>query len=921
MHQTHASHTTEELSLLEALGFSVVDKMENITEYKLVANGLTVLLSPLAGRHTLCLAVHYRVGSRNEGAGYTGSTHFLEHMMFKGTPSHNPANGTGFFQVVEPKGHLNAFTSMDHTCYWQVTRSAHLPLLLTMEADRMHNLLLRAEDHQSEMVVVRNERERSESSPHSIMVENVFSTAFREHPYHNPVIGFTSDVEGVPLSRLRRFYDDFYHPGNATLILHGGFDRIEALRQISETFGKVPPNLVPAPELYTTESPQAGERRFEIVRQGLQSWVTIAFHVPNSAHPDTYALEVIAAVLGRGSDRSSRLSKRMVARGLCSSANAWCTSLRDPGLFFLSAIPAATARTSEVEAKLLAELERLQNRPLSKRELARVKEQNRTATILGATSIHAQTMSIEAAHAAVDWRWGVTYDKHLDAVTPDDVQRVARLYFRKENRTVGTLVPRAASSGTTAAQGVVTQATPVVETAPRTQPAQVATIDRELLKWPIIATTTARTSLPTPEENELSHQEFVLPNGLRLLVKERPDSRTVSVNLRMEAGTAHNNARQLTPYVASSMLLSGSAGFSRDTVADSLAKMGLAGHNFNATRFSTNFGATVKKRDLRRLFSILGDALQHPNFDMPSLVETKNRFESRLKLNACDPHPVATTILHRALYDETSVYWMKDYDGRLQELAALGRAPVAAFHDRHFRPERTHIAIVGGIKTADALALVTKFFGTWQQHPAPYNGIIELTEGVELPPKRRIDVRMPDQTSAVILFGKSSGLSRKSPDYVAAQVANEILGNDPVGSRLGTIVRDRAGLTYGVGTGYSDLPHPWGTWRLDLTTNPENVERAIALVEMTVQDYLDRGISESELAKSVENRLEHYLVNLEDDQFAAGTLVNCSFHGMPVERIYQELRAYRNVTPQEVQAAAQRLLGLNDALTIVAGAF
>src|SRR5215468_2939835 len=242
------------------MAFTKITEYDGITEYKLNSNNLKLLLAPRRAAPVVTFMVLYRVGSRNEAVGHTGSTHLLEHMLFKGTPTYNKHNGTQIASVLQRQGGVfNADTWFDRTRYYEMLPSDQLGLAVHLEADRMRNSFIADEDRQSEMTVVRNELERGENDPARILDERVWSAAFREHPYHHPTIGWRSDVEGVPTSRLKEFYDTYYYPNNATAIVVGDFDEAAALGLIEKHFGHIPASPNQIPPMYTVEPEQEGE--------------------------------------------------------------------------------------------------------------------------------------------------------------------------------------------------------------------------------------------------------------------------------------------------------------------------------------------------------------------------------------------------------------------------------------------------------------------------------------------------------------------------------------------------------------------------------------------------------------------------------------------------------------------------------------
>jgi zinc protease len=445
-------------------GINFVAEGEGIREYRL-ANNLKALLveNRVAPVATVC--VLYKVGSRNEAVGYTGSTHLLEHMMFKGTPTFNKDRNTQIAATLQKIGaDFNATTWYDRTNYFETVPSDKVELAIRLEADRMRNSFIADADRQSEMTVVRNELERGQNEPSMVLDEAVYATAFREHPYHHPTIGWRADVENVPTARLKAFYDTFYHPNNATVIVVGDFERAATLELINENFGAFSAPEEAIPEVYTDEPQQQGERRLTIRRAGELALVQIAFHTPavlgqlnvlsnaelaaRAANPpaenDIYPLVVLSALLSNGV--TSRLYQALVETELAVSVTSNCDQFRDPGLFNVYATVSPAAAPSEVEAAILSELERVAAEDLPDAEVEKAKQQimAQVAYNRDGTSDIASQMS--EAEAVADWRFYKDYAVNIARVTAPDVRRVARSYFTEDNRTVGYFIPKATAA-------------------------------------------------------------------------------------------------------------------------------------------------------------------------------------------------------------------------------------------------------------------------------------------------------------------------------------------------------------------------------------------------------------------------------------------------------------------------------------------
>jgi zinc protease len=414
---------------------------EGITEYRLENNGLKVLLVPQRAAPVVALMVVYRVGSRNEAVGNTGATHLLEHMLFKGTPTYNKKSGTQIAAVLQKHGAVfNADTWVDRTRYYEMLPSDKLELAMHLEADRMRNSFIADEDRQLEMTVVRNEMERGENDPGRILDERVWAMAFREHPYHHPTIGWRSDVEGIPTSQLKAFYDTYYHPNNATLIIVGDFEEEEVLRLTGTHFGGIAPSARPIPPMYTVEPPQQGEVRFVLRRAGQLGLVEMAWHTPEATHPDAAALTVLDHVLSAGV--TSRLYQGLIETQLAVDVSAQTYQFLDPGLFTIDLTLAPGISHAAAEEATHQVIEQLKREPIPERELEKVKNMVRTQMIYLRDSPFGVVSVLGESEAVADWKLYVDLPRNVAAVTSEDLQRVVRTYFVEDQRTVGYFIPK-----------------------------------------------------------------------------------------------------------------------------------------------------------------------------------------------------------------------------------------------------------------------------------------------------------------------------------------------------------------------------------------------------------------------------------------------------------------------------------------------
>ncbi|MDR1790037.1 MAG: insulinase family protein [Opitutaceae bacterium] len=422
--------------------FDFVRTLAGISEYTLRANGLQVLVMPDHSAPVATLMVTYRVGSRNEVTGTTGATHLLEHLMFKGTPAHNRDDGTSIDQFLERTGaRYNATTWMDRTNYFATLGKQHLPRLAEIEADRMRNLWLRESDRRPEMTVVRNEFEIGENNPVQALDKEVSAAAYIAHPYHHSTIGWRSDIENVPIEKLREFYNTFYWPDNATVTLIGDLSVGDALALVKTHFSNIPRAPKPIPQIYTTEPPQTGPRRVVLKRAGQLGVVAIAHKTPAATHPDMPALAVLDAILADG--KTSRLYRALTDKNIVTSAETDLGFHRDPSLHttFLSLAPNIPHQTAETAA--LAEIARLKTEGVTPEEVRDAINRHLTASAYARDGSYAIASTLNEHIAAGDWTLYATFDESLKTVTPADVQRVARTYFNEDKSTTGWFIPLA----------------------------------------------------------------------------------------------------------------------------------------------------------------------------------------------------------------------------------------------------------------------------------------------------------------------------------------------------------------------------------------------------------------------------------------------------------------------------------------------
>ena len=421
--------------------FNQIKESGGITEYQHKKNGLTVLFLENHNAPVITFMVTYRVGSRNEAIGHTGSTHLLEHLMFKGSEQFNKEEGTAIWKVLQDVGAtINATTWFDRTNYFELLPKEHLPQAVKIEADRMRSAFIRDDDRKSEMTVVRNEFERGENDPWEALDKNIWATAYQAHPYHHSTIGWRSDIENVPTERLKEFYDTFYWPNNATVTVIGDFDKAKTLVLLDQKFGSISRSPHTIPEMYTTEPIQEGPRRITVKRAGEMPIIGIAHKIPEGTNKDIYALQILGRILGYG--KTSRFYKRFIDTGLAADVNVWSYPLHDNGLFITYLFIAGDDSCEDVEKEILDEYAKIISDGVDVEELQRAKSQINAQTAFTRDGTYSVASNLNEAIALGDWTYYTTFLKKVKNVSIDDIRRVANTYLKEDQSTTGFFIPK-----------------------------------------------------------------------------------------------------------------------------------------------------------------------------------------------------------------------------------------------------------------------------------------------------------------------------------------------------------------------------------------------------------------------------------------------------------------------------------------------
>ncbi|MFH1085334.1 MAG: pitrilysin family protein [Chloroflexota bacterium] len=797
-------------------------------------NGLDILLQETHAAPVISTWLWYRVGSRHEVEGHTGLSHWVEHMLFKG--SREFPKGAIMRAVDRLGGYVNAMTSQDFTAYYATLPNDRAELALRIEADRMTTALFDPQEVEAERTVIIAEREGQENEPEEVLAEEMAAAAFRVHPYHHQTIGWKEDLQAITREQLYAHYRRYYAPNNAVLVVAGDFATDAYLDLIRECFGPIPAGDVP-PSAARQEPPQRGERRVSLRMPGSAPLVRVSYHTPPVSQADYIPLVVRAAVrsggkacvaLGDSLARRARLYRALVETQLASAVGSHYYASLDPYLLTLSATVRDGREPAAVEEALLEQITLLAREPATARELAVAIRQTQAQFAYSSESVTSQALTLGML-AMVDHhqRMGSVLGE-LAAVTPEDVLRVAQTYLTEDNRIVGRYLP-SEEGGTEApeAEGEV---------------AMLCRRPRPLARQTLCyyAAPTAARGAATVGPETVTRQ--VLANGMTVLIQENHASPTVTINASLHAGAAHERDEQagLAAYTAS-LLRRGTQRHSYQELNLILDSVG-AEASFSAGHEDMGFGGDALAEDLPLLLDHLAEIVTTPTFPEEELAKLRGQYLTHLTVLESDTGYRCDQALMAALYPSGHPL-ARSVLGQRETQMRLTRADILGFYAAHYHPKTLILSVVGAVEAGAVLERLDRTLGRWQVAGEPARRRIppaEMPAGV-----RREVVHLPAKSQVDLAWGVV-GMPRVSPDYYPAMLANIVMGRLGLAGRLGDSIRDAQGLAYYVTSSLhaSHGPHPW---KIVAGVHPDNVERAAASILAEVQRLRDGGVSDEEL--------------------------------------------------------------------------
>ena len=886
----------------------------NVRRTKL-ANGMTVLTKEVHTKPIVSCIIWYRVGSRNEELGQTGKSHFLEHMMFKGTEKF----GKGAIDLITLRngGANNAFTSNDFTAYYFNFASDRWETALEIEASRMRETLFDEKEFESEKSVVIEELQIGLDSPWGALSQEVDAAAFKQHPYHNPIVGWIQDLKDATAADMKAYYDKWYHPRNATLVLVGDFDTDKAMAKIHGLFESIPAGPEP-PAMLIREEPQRGERRVVVKKETTAERLTIAYHAPEVAHPDSYPLQVISTLLSTG--KTSRLYQRLQEKDeSVTMAGASYDESTDATLFLIRAEIKPGHTLAEVEQSIFDEIEKLKSTPVAYDELNKARQLIEARFILGNEELSNQGILLGLFETIDRYEYLSDYLDRIKAVTAEEIQMAAKKYLHEDNRTIGHLItvkPDADLHGSDSSLdeehlGVF----PDVTVAERLFGKGAAADLLRKARFRVDSKSNSLVAEGTAGETKVDVERLVLPNGLVVLLSENDTIPGVSINLVVNAGSRYESDDKAgVASMLGEMMDEGTTSRSAHEIAIAIESVG-GSLVTSGGYMQSGINATVLSKDIALAMELLSDVLLNPTFPEDRVRQKIDKRVAQIKSRQDQPRVVAADNFSEIIYAGHPSH--RPSIGYESTVANLTRSDIADFYHRYYVPNNSMLAIVGEFDRDKLIDLINEKLGGWKSKKDFVLPVI----GEPVRQKEPITRSIYMDKSQVNIYVGHLGIKRNNPDFYALLVLDTILGSSPgFTSRIPRILRDEQGLAYSVISNVtSSASLDPGRFFAYIGTSPENTTRAIEGLKHEIQRIVADPVEQHELDDAKSYLTGSFVFEFETNSSIAGFLIQAETFGLGFDYLSKYPEFINKVSIEDVHRVAQKYIDPVNMTTVIAG--
>ncbi len=765
----------------------------------------------------------------------------------------------------------------------------------------MVNSYIKGEDLESEMTVVRNEFERGENNPFRILMQRMFSGAYEWHNYGRTTIGNRSDIERVPIDRLKAFYRKFYRPDNIMVVVAGRFDVDDTLKKLEHYFGQLRAPETPLDKTYTTEPAQDGERTVVLRRVGTTQLVSVGYHIPSGPTPEYAALHMLYYIFG--TEPSGRLHKSLVETHLAEQSYSSSIPLHDPGLIMFGAQLNKDASIESARQTLIETVENVADAPITDEEVKRAKSEFLKQRELHATEPTGIAIELSEWAAQGDWRLYFLFRDNMEKLTAQDCTAAAAKYLTRNNRTVGLFIPSEKS------ERVEMPTRPDLQELLADYKGRGEVEQGEQLS-------------PDPNVIESRTTRGQLSNGLRTAwLPKKTRGKKVNIVINLRYGTEEEiqpllTATQFMPQ----LLLHGTSKRSRQELKDRFDEL-TATVSADSSPGLLSVSIETKRESLTEVLPLVGEMLREPAFPPEEFELLRRQQIGGTEAMLTNPQALAQIKVERTLapFDKDNVRYVPTLSERIDRFKALSNDQIKQLHSRLVNGTHGEIVAVGDFDPAQLTQMCEKAFSDWESDVAYKRIAREAQSQVD---GYFEEVNTPDKENAVCIGQIQFPMRDNDADFPALKLGVRILGGGAISSRLGKRIRDDEGLSYTVAAQLRI--HPIDS-RAQLyffaISNPSKMEKTIRLIREVTLNLLAEGISAEELEQAKTGFLQDEQLARSSERRIAGLIAQSMFAERDLSYIAGVEETVNGLTIDDVNKALRKYVDLKRLVMVSAGDF
>ncbi|MFO0861696.1 MAG: pitrilysin family protein [Phycisphaerales bacterium] len=828
--------------------------VEGITEYRL-PNGLRVLLFPDQSSSNVTVNITYFVGSRHEGRGEKGMAHLLEHMVFKGTPTHPDP----WKSLQDHGANFNGTTWTDRTNYYEtmVASDENLEFALRLEADRMVNSFISAEALAKEMSVVRNEFEMGENNPFSILMKELFAKAYTWHPYRDSTIGNRSDIERVPADNLRAFYKQYYRPDNAMLVVAGKFEPKRAIELINKYFVPLQNPVTPIVNTWTDEPVQDGPRFVEVRREGSQASVGALYHLPAGSHPDATAATILGQVLG--ARPAGRLYKALVEGNLAAAVTVLPFGMAERGQMLIVATLKEGQDPDAALKKLEEVVESFATNPVTDEEVERARAAELSQIKIAMTDSNRIGVDLTESAALGDWRLFFIARDRIKSIKTPEVQAAAVRYLVENNRTSARFIPT--KNPVRAEIPARPDVAPVVENYKGTE-----------------TVSEGETFDPTPANIEARVKRSKIGENVQvatLTKKTRGEAANVAMTIRFGDEKSLTGKRVPSEMLAA-MMRRGTTTRSFQQITDELDKI-QSTVGISSTPGALRVNITSDKANLPKAMEIATDMLRNPSFPAAEFDTIQKERIAGIEAGMSQPQSLAQNAIQRAMspFPKDSYHYVPTMEERLAEIKGAKLDDVKKLYEEQVGPSSVQIAAVGEFDDTSFDSALKSLLNNWSVKK-PFTRIARPFLANEAGSKVIVT---PDKPMATVAMATMLDMQDTNADAAAIEIGGYMLGGGAK-NRMSDRLRQKEGLSYGAGANIQVSPtDPVTTVAAFAICAKQNAGKAATAMREEMNRWVEQGVDDKELSEAKKAYRLEFLSELNEDNVVAGMLTSGLYLG------------------------------------------